>query len=124
MKITGKPKSMSVLHWLSKKMALNNIGGTEDVITKVINHQFSSTYEAMRTNDSVEISGFCKFYFNTKRYEKQIIKLSQKKEELEVKYEKAVSDKYKDGIKEKLEETVKILNHLLERKNGKSKGNI
>ena len=116
MKITGKPESMTVLKWLSKKMALNGLGGTEDVITKVINHQFSSAYQAMYTNDSIEISGFCKFYFNKKRYEKQILNLTQKKEILENKHNKAVSDKYK----EELEDTVKQLNHLLQRRHGKN----
>lgn len=120
MKITGKPESMSVVKWITKKMHLNNLGGTEDVITKVINHQFDSAYKAMRNNDSIEISGFCKFYFNVKRYEKQLQNLSEKKDALEKQYSKETSEKHRIKTREKLDDTTKQLNHLLERKNGKS----
>jgi len=82
MQIDNKPKSMSVKDYLirtqSVKMLLN-----EKVIETVINHQFQSLSEAMRSNNSVELSGFGKFYFNTKKATKRLINLLSKKEFLQ-----------------------------------------
>ena len=47
---------------------------SEATIEAVVTHQFQSANEAMDTNDSIEISGFGKFYFNKK---KAINKLKQ-----------------------------------------------
>lgn len=62
---------------LIKEMALNrNVINdrllTENVINAVVSHQFSSAIEAMACNNSVEISGFCKFIFNQKRAVKKL----------------------------------------------------
>jgi nucleoid DNA-binding protein len=56
---------------------------SEKTIEAVINHQFQSASLAMRTNNSVELSGFGKFYFNTKKAIKRLIVLETKKLNLE-----------------------------------------
>ena len=40
---------------------------SEKIIDQVINHQFDSANDALNTNDTLEISGFGKFFFNTKK---------------------------------------------------------
>ena len=79
MQIDDKPKSMSVKDYLirvqSVKMLLS-----EKTIEAIINHQFQSLSEAMRDNNSVELSGFGKFYFNSKKAAKRLENLLSKKE--------------------------------------------
>lgn len=48
---------------------------SERVIEQVINHQFTSASEAMRTNDEIELSGFGKFIFNKKKALKKLAKM-------------------------------------------------
>jgi hypothetical protein len=54
---------------------------SEKTIEAVVNHQFQSANEAMKTNDSIEISGFGKFSFNTKKAEKRLAFLLERIEE-------------------------------------------
>ena len=61
-----KPQSMSVKEWIIKKMAINMVI-SEKIIDAVVTHQFDSANDALNINKSVEISGFGKFYFNTKK---------------------------------------------------------
>lgn len=68
MEIKDKPESMSIREWITKKVALASIV-PENVIKHVISHQFDSAYQALNDNNSIEISGFGKFYFNTKKAE-------------------------------------------------------
>ena len=42
----------------------------EKVVDTVINHQFISMIEAMDLNNSIELSGFGKFVYNTKKAQK------------------------------------------------------
>jgi nucleoid DNA-binding protein len=74
-----KPQSMSVKEWLIKKMAISMVV-SEKIIDSVVTHQFDSANDALNTNDSIEISGFGKFYFNKKKavahYEK-LVKIKQ-----------------------------------------------
>lgn len=61
-----KPASMSIKDWLIKKMAIKMVI-PEKVIDVVITHQFDSANDALNVNNSVELSGFGKFYFNKKK---------------------------------------------------------
>jgi len=61
-----KPMSMSVKEWIVKRMSISMVI-SEKVIDQVVNHQFDSANDALNTNDSLEISGFGKFIFNTKK---------------------------------------------------------
>jgi hypothetical protein len=68
-----KPVSLSVKDYLIRMLAIKSLT-SEATIEAVVTHQFQSANEAMDTNDSIEISGFGKFYFNKK---KAINKLKQ-----------------------------------------------
>lgn len=62
----NKPNTMSVKEFIIKRMAISLVV-SEKVIDNVIQHQFDSANDALNTNDTVEISGFGKFFFNTKK---------------------------------------------------------
>ena len=73
-----KPQSLSVRDYLIRKMAIS-LMIHEKVIEAVISHQFNEANLAMRTNNSVEISGFGKFLFNKNKAIKKMTKyLNQK----------------------------------------------
>jgi len=69
-----KPSTMTVKEWIIKRMSINIIV-SEKVIDQVITHQFDSANDALNTNDSIEISGFGKFLFNTKKANTRYAKL-------------------------------------------------
>lgn len=62
----NKPNTMSVKEFIIKRMAISLVV-SEKVIDQVIQHQFDSANDALNTNDTIEISGFGKFFFNTKK---------------------------------------------------------
>jgi hypothetical protein len=62
----NKPTTMSVKEWIIKRMAISLVV-SEKIIDSIITHQFDSANDALNLNDSIEISGFGKFYFNTKK---------------------------------------------------------
>lgn len=72
-----KPVSMSVKDYLVRTLAVK-IMVSEKVIEAVINHQFQAANEAMTTNNSVEIAGFGKFFFNEKKALRKIKTLENK----------------------------------------------
>lgn len=57
---------MSVKEFIIKRMSISMVI-SEKIIDNVIQHQFDSANDALNTNDTVEISGFGKFFFNTKK---------------------------------------------------------
>ena len=82
-----KPMSMSVKEWIIKKMSINMVI-SEKTIDAVVTHQFDSANDALNVNKSVEISGFGKFYFNSKKAVTQYNKLLNIKRT----YENALAD--------------------------------
>ena len=82
-----KPISMSVKDYLIRTLAVKMLT-SEKTIETVINHQFQSANEAMDLNNSLEISGFGKFYFNEKKATKRLGQLTAKKQAME----KIISD--------------------------------
>lgn len=78
----SKPTTMSVKEWIIKRMSINMVV-SEKIIDQIITHQFDSATEALNSNDSIEISGFGKFYFNTKKADKLYNKLLQMKQAYE-----------------------------------------
>ena len=82
-----KPISMSVKDYLVRTLA-GKMMVAEKTIETVVNHQFQSANEAMDVNNSLEISGFGKFYFNEKKATKRIGQLNAKKQAME----KIISD--------------------------------
>ena len=77
-----KPISMSVKDYLVRTLAVK-ILTSEKTIEAVINHQFQSANEAMDLHNSIEISGFGKFFFNDKKAVKRVNALTAKKLALE-----------------------------------------
>ena len=61
---------------------------SERIISQVITHQFDSANDALKNNNSVEISGFGKFVFNKKRAVAKVKKLTDVKNS----YEKMLQD--------------------------------
>jgi nucleoid DNA-binding protein len=97
-----KPLSLSVKDYIIRKMAVKLLK-SEKVIESVINHQFTSTNNALLTNNSVEISGFGKFFFNTKKAYKKLDKMFAQKEALQRQLvNPEVSEKRKDTARAKL----------------------
>ena len=77
-----KPINMSVKDYLVRTLAVKMLI-SEKTIEAVINHQFQSANEAMDFNNSLEIAGFGKFYFNEKKATKRIGALNAKKTAME-----------------------------------------
>jgi nucleoid DNA-binding protein len=82
MEIDNKPASMSMKDYLIRVLAVKAMM-SEKTIEAVVNHQFQSASLAMKTNNSVELSGFGKFYFNMKKAIKRLAFLETKKLYLE-----------------------------------------
>ena len=78
----NKPASMSMKDYLIRVQSVKMMIG-EKVIETIVNHQFISMAQAMRVNNSIELSGFGKFYFNTKKATKRLDNLISKKSYLE-----------------------------------------
>jgi len=74
-----KPISMSVKDYLIRMMAVKMML-SEKTIEAVVNHQFQSANVALQENNSLEISGFGKFYFNQKKAQKRMEKMLSKAE--------------------------------------------
>ena len=110
MEIKDKPASMSVREWITRKIAVG-IMIPEGVIRLVMTHQFDSAYEALEENNSIEISGFGKFYYNEKKADREIKKcLSQ-----QITYKK-ILDSEPTAEKKRLlaERQLKVVNKKLE----------
>ena len=78
----NKPNTMSVKEYIIKRMSISLVV-SEKIIDNVIQHQFDSANDALNTNDTVEISGFGKFFFNTKKANTHYNKLLQMKQAYE-----------------------------------------
>jgi len=66
-----KPTSLSVKQFIIRNMAVSSML-PEKTIEAVVNHQFNSMLEAMKTVYSVELSGFGKFLFNSTKANKKM----------------------------------------------------
>jgi nucleoid DNA-binding protein len=77
-----KPSTMTVKEWIIKKMAISMVV-SEKIIDAVVTHQFDAANDALDLNESVEISGFGKFLFNTKKAHTHYTKLLQMKQAYE-----------------------------------------
>lgn len=77
-----RPLYLSVKDYIIRKMAVKMMV-PEKTLEAVINHQFRSANDALRVNESVEISGFGKFYFNRKKSYKRMVNLLSKKQSFE-----------------------------------------
>jgi hypothetical protein len=107
-----KPISMSVKDYLVRTLAVKMMI-SEKTIETVVNHQFQSANEAMDTNNSIEISGFGKFYFNEKKAQKRLTDLNRKKNlMLEFIASAETSEQKKRSSQVTLEKTEALINLL------------
>lgn len=101
-----KPISMSVKDYLIRIMAVKTMT-SEKTIEAIVNHQFQSASEAMSEHNSLEISGFGKFYFNQKKAQKKMEKLLSKAEMFRKQMEnEALSEQKRNSASVKLENTL------------------
>ena len=107
-----KPISMSVKDFLVRTLAVKMMMN-EKTIEAVVNHQFQSANEAMDLNNSLEISGFGKFYFNEKKATKRIGALNAKKTAMEtIIADETTSEQKKRSSNVTLEKTEALINLL------------
>jgi len=107
-----KPISMSVKDYLIRTLAVKMMV-SEKIIEAVVNHQFQSANQAMDTNNSVEISGFGKFYFNEKKAKKRLESLKGKKRLMEEYIASpTTSEQKKHSSQVTLEKTEALINLL------------
>lgn len=113
MEIKDKPNSMSVREWIVKKLATTIII-PEKEIKQVIAHQFDTAYEALNNYDSIEISGFGKFYFNRKKAKNELQSNVKAKEALKkIINNSATTEKKRQSARRKLstvERNIEALN--------------
>jgi len=93
---------MSVREWLIKTLSLrDNI--SQNVITSVVTHQYDEASTALNDNNSIEISGFGKFYFNDTRAKREMAKYVSRKEDTEQKLAaEGISDKKRHSYERRL----------------------
>jgi len=77
-----KAINLPLKDFLIRKLAVK-LMRNEDEIEKIISHQYQAANEALLTNDSIEISGFGKFFFNHKKALKCLNDLSKIEESVE-----------------------------------------
>lgn len=107
-----KPISMSVKDFLVRTLAVKMMMN-EKTIEAVVNHQFQSANEAMDLNNSLEISGFGKFYFNEKKATKRLGQLNAKKQVIEkIIADETTSEQKKRSSNVTLEKTEALINLL------------
>ena len=110
-----KPISMSVKDYLIRTLAVK-IMVSEKTIEAVVNHQFQSANEAMDLNNSVEISGFGKFFFNNKKAVKRVGALNAKKGALEnIIADDKSSEQKKKSARVTLDKTLPLIESLTTR---------
>lgn len=66
-----RPKSMSVKDYLYKTLAIK-LNIPSKTIELVIQHEFEALSGAMKSNNSLEIAGFGKFLYNSKKAQKML----------------------------------------------------
>jgi nucleoid DNA-binding protein len=107
-----KPINMSVKDYLVRTLAVKMLI-SEKTIEAVINHQFQSANEAMDLNNSLEISGFGKFYFNEKKATKRIGALNAKKTAMEtIIADETTSEQKRRSSQVTLDKTEALINLL------------
>lgn len=116
MEIKDKPSTMGVREWITKKVAVEVVI-PENVIKRVVTHQFDSAYEALENNNNIELSGFGKFYYNTKKAEKEIIHTEKQKATHQARYvSEGTTEKERLTLKRDIEHLEKKLEWLYKKK--------
>lgn len=115
MEIKDKPNSMSVREWITKKIA-TGIMIPEKIIRVVITHQFDTASDALNKYNSLEISGFGKFFYNTKKADREIEWCKEQKATYEEYIRKETSEIDRDKTRRKLGQVELKLARLTKKK--------
>ena len=98
----NKPNTMSVKEYIIKRMSISLVI-SEKMIDQVVQHQFDSANDALNTNDTVEISGFGKFFFNTKKANTHYNKLLEMKQAYEnILADSSTTEKRRHSIEQRM----------------------
>lgn len=122
MEIKDKPDSMSVREWITKKIAIGVII-PEKVIRQVVTHQFDSAYDALKVSNSLEISGFGKFFYNTKKADREIEWCKEQKATYEEQLSGETSEIERDKIGDRIRQVELKYKRLTKKKLNSSDGN-
>jgi len=101
-----KPLSMSLKDYLIKTMAVRTNTPSATIET-IVNYQFEEANKALRSNNSVEISGFGKFVFKKPAALRKMIKLHSEKEM----YERLLKDP--NNPQERMQSCLNKLNNTI-----------
>jgi hypothetical protein len=83
---------------------------SEKTIDAVVTNQFDSANDALNTNDVIEISGFGKFYFNTKKADTHYKKLLQMRQAYEnTLNDTSITDKKRHATEQRM---ITVLNDI------------
>jgi hypothetical protein len=108
----NKPTTMSVKEFIIKRMALSLVT-SEKIIDQVVQHQFDSANDALNLNNTVEISGFGKFFFNTKKAEAHYNKLLAMKQAYEnTLTDESITDKKRNATEQRMITVLKDIKTL------------
>ena len=108
----NKPTTMSVKEWIIKKLAISMVV-SEKVIDSVITHQFDSANDALNLNNTVEISGFGEFVFNTKKAQLHYTKLLEMKQAYEnTLADQSITDKKRHATEQRMITVLKDIKTL------------
>jgi len=97
-----KPISLSVKNFLIRRMSVD-MAIPEKVIEAVVNHQFNAMLDAMSTCNSVELSGFGKFLFNSKKAAREMQKQLVYKQACENLLSQELTEQKRKSVQAKLD---------------------
>lgn len=101
--LLDKPQSMSVREWLVKSLSRRDFI-PEITISAIIRHQYDEANLKLKEKNSIEISGFGKFYYSEGKAEKQMVRyLVQKKVYQEILDNKNISEKKRHSYNQRME---------------------
>lgn len=106
-----KPITMSVKDYLIRLLSIKTNTPVK-TIEAIVDHQFQGANEALKTNYSVEISGFGKFLFNHKKAHKKWEKNLSKKQYFENILKSPITEQKRISVQLKLENTIKWLENI------------
>ena len=113
-----KPVSLSMKAWIIRNMSVR-IQMQESIIETVINHQFESAYVALDNGESLEFSGFGKFFFNKPKAVKKLERLKNQIAEYQhIIDSPETTDIRRRNLQLKMPSMIKSFEHLNKKLNG------
>ncbi len=107
-----KPHSLSVKDYLIRLLSIKTNTAAK-TIEAIVDFQMQGANEALRTNDSIELSGFGKFLFNRKKAHKKFDKnISKEDYFMSLLADPNITDQKRKSVMLKLENTRKTLESI------------